>query len=214
MRVKICGITELSEAKLCIEVGADALGFLVGITHLAEDKIKPEVAREIIKKIPPFVSTVAVTHLTGALDIIELCKYINASTVQIHNSMSVDDVVLIRSKMPTLKIIKTFHIDNKVRLDVIDSYLGIVDAILLDTRTTERLGGTGLIHDWNVSKEITSKVSMPVILAGGLTPFNLAEAINTVKPLFAVDVNSGVETNAKKDIVKVRDFINIARGTN
>ena len=84
-----------------------------------------------------------------------------------------------------------------------------MDGIILDSRTTDRLGGTGLTHDWSISRRIVEELPLPVILAGGLTPDNLEAAINAVHP-YAVDVNSGVETDQKKDPEKVRKFIEIA----
>ena len=214
MRVKVCGITSLEEAELCVNAGADALGFLVGITHLAEDKIDKEDARDIIKRIPPYISTVAVTHLIDADEVIKLCRFLSVSTVQIHNSMSVSEIKKIREKLPATKIIKTFHIDSHLSMDELSRYVGIADAFLLDTRTETRLGGTGLTHDWNVSSEIVRTVDAPFILAGGLTPKNLKDALQTVFPLFGVDVNSGVETNGKKDFEKVKDFIDEAKKKN
>jgi len=211
MRVKICGITSLDEAKLCIDAGADALGFLVGITHLAEDKIDKKKAREIIEKIPPYVSTVAVTHLTDAEEVIDLCRFINVSTVQIHNTMSPEDVVRIKRAAPAMKIVKTFHVNDQLSMEDIRRFIGIADAILLDTKTETRLGGTGLTHDWTVSSRIAKEINVPIILAGGLKPDNLKNALDRVSLLFGVDVNSGVETDGRKDRCKVKKFIEVAK---
>jgi len=212
MRVKICGITSLDEAKMCLSMGADALGFLVGITHSAEDKIAHHDACEIIKKLPPFVSTVAVTHLTDADEVIDLCKYLNVTTVQIHNTMSIANVKKVRDALPMVKIIKNFHVDKQLSIESIKEFRGIVDAILLDTRTEDRLGGTGITHDWTISSKIAKEVDLPIILAGGLNPDNLRDAIDGISPLYGVDVNSGVETAGKKDKHKVGRFVEIAKG--
>ena len=210
MRVKICGITNLNDAKCAVDAGADALGFLAGITHLAEDKIDISDASDIIKQLPPFVTKVAVTHYTSSEDIIPILKITNVDTVQLQNEITIEAIEEIINILPYLKVIKAISIIDESSIEKARRFDGIVDALLLDSRTTDRLGGTGNTHDWNISKQIVGIVKCPVILAGGLTPANLMNAIELTKP-FAVDVNSGVETNGIKDKEKVKDFIRIAR---
>ncbi|HJJ64238.1 MAG TPA: phosphoribosylanthranilate isomerase, partial [Methanocorpusculum sp.] len=85
------------------------------------------------------------------------------------------------------------------------------DAILLDSRTADRLGGTGITHDWSISAKIVSAVSKPVILAGGLKPENLFEAMSVVKP-YAVDVHSGVKQDGVRDFLRTEEFVRTAHG--
>ena len=209
MKAKICGINSLSEMKIALDSGADAIGFLVGITHLAEDKIDIPIACELSKRVPPFVSSVAVTHLQTAMDIISLLKQLKVDTVQLHNDIDLTEIVKIRKALPYLKIIKSVSITGKESVLRARKYVGYADGIILDSRTKERLGGTGITHDWSISRTIVEESPIPVILAGGLTPDNLREAIETVHP-YAVDVNSGVETKQKKDPEKVKQFVQIA----
>ncbi|CVI70774.1 N-(5'-phosphoribosyl)anthranilate isomerase [Eubacteriaceae bacterium CHKCI004] len=209
MKAKICGINSLSEMKIALDSGADAIGFLVGITHLAEDKIDIPTACELSKRVPPFVSSVAVTHLQTAMDIISLLKQLKVDTVQLHNDIDLTEIVKIRKALPYLKIIKSVSITGKESVLIARKYVGYADGIILDSRTKERLGGTGITHDWSISRTIVEESPIPVILAGGLTPDNLREAIETVHP-YAVDVNSGVETKQKKDLEKVKQFVQIA----
>lgn len=209
MKAKICGINSLSEMKIALDSGADAIGFLVGITHLAEDKIDIPTACELSKRVPPFVSSVAVTHLQTAVDIISLLKQLNVDTVQLHNDIELIEIVKIRKALPYLKIIKSVSITGRESVLIARKYVGYADGIILDSRTKERLGGTGITHDWSISRTIVEESPIPVILAGGLTPDNLREAIETVHP-YAVDVNSGVETKQKKDLEKVKQFVQIA----
>lgn len=209
MRAKICGLNQWQDVQVALDAGADALGFLVGITHLAEDKVTPETARELIRRCPCFVSRVAVTHLQLAKDIVPLVKYIGADTVQLHNDMEPEEIRKVRRELPWAKRIKSVSVQGMEAADSAKSYEGLVDAIILDSRTRERLGGTGLTHDWNISRAIVDSVNMPVILAGGLNPKNVRDAINTVHP-FAIDVNSGVETAGRKDPEKVKAFVNTA----
>lgn len=212
MKAKICGINTWENAKIALDCGADALGFLVGITHLAEDKINVEDAKVIIDKLPPFVSTVAVTHLQDTDKIIEMCKFLGVSTLQIHDYISPEEVAACKRNLPGVKIIKAVHVidGNKAgTIAMAHLFEAVADALLLDSRTAERLGGTGITHDWNISWEIVCEMNIPVILAGGLTDKNVFDAVTKVRP-YAVDVNSGVETNGNKDAEKVRQFISNA----
>lgn len=209
MKAKICGINSVEEMNTAIRAGADALGFLVGITHLAEDKTDIPTARELIRQIPPFISRVAVTHLQTADEIVPLLKELNVDTVQLHNDITLNEIEKIRNYFPWLNIIKSVSVTGEESVTSARQFVGYVNAVILDSRTEERLGGTGLTHDWSISRRIVETLPLPVILAGGLTPDNLKSAIETVHP-YAVDVNSGVETNNKKDPVKTATFIQIA----
>jgi len=210
MKIKICGIDSLESLQAAVKAGADAIGFVVRNTHLAEDAIEPDKAKELISLIPPFISTVAVTHLTDVDEIVGLVKHMEATTVQIHAYVPPEDVMLVRQRLKGIKIIKAVHVIDREAIRQARSFEPHVDAILLDSRTKERLGGTGITHDWNISREIVEKCKKPVILAGGLNPDNVFDAVVKVRP-FAVDVNSGVETDRIKDLAKVIRFINRAR---
>lgn len=213
MRAKICGINTWDNAKIALDCGADALGFLVGITHLAEDKIEVEDAKRIIDKIPPFVSTVAVTHLQDVKKIIDLCRFLGVTTLQIHDYISPEEVAVCKKELPTVKMIKAVHVidgDKTGTIAMARSFEKVADALLLDSRTAERLGGTGKVHDWNISREIVDEMNIPVMLAGGLTDQNVYDAVMKVRP-YAVDVNSGVETDGNKNWDKVYGFITNAK---
>lgn len=206
MRAKICGINNIEDVNVALKAGADALGFLVGITHLAEDKISKEDAKDLISNLPPFISTVAVTHLTSVDAIVDMVKYLGVTTVQIHDYIPPQEVKQVRDLLPGVKIIKAVHVMAEDSIEIARSFEPYVDALLLDSRTKDRLGGTGMTHDWNISAKIVQEVKKPVILAGGLTADNVYEAVKKVKP-YGVDVNSGVETGNRKDYVKVSKFI-------
>ncbi len=211
MKIKICGIRNQDDAKVALDAGADALGFLVGITHLAEDKISNEEAKAIIESLPPLVSPVAVTHLADVQKIIALIKYLGVNTVQIHDYIEPIQVKTIRENLPGVKIIKSVHVEGDNAIEMAKLFEPYAHAILLDSRTADRLGGTGITHDWDISARLVKCISLPVILAGGLTPGNVYEAVCKVKP-YAVDVNSGVEdTKGNKNFFKVQLFIGEAR---
>jgi len=207
MRTKICGIRNIGDATIAIKAGANAVGFLVGITHLAEDKIKEKDAKEVISNLPPFVSSVMVTHLTNKKEIVELATYLNVNTIQIHDYIPPEDVTYVRNKMKFCKIIKAVHVlDEQESFDMTCNFEVVCDALLLDSRTQDRLGGTGMVHDWNISKKIVLMSKIPVILAGGLTDNNVYDAVKKILP-YGVDVNSGVEIDGWKNYEKVKKFV-------
>ena len=207
MKIKICGIRNLTDASIAIKAGANAVGFLVGITHIAEDKIDEKDAQEIIRWIPPFISSVMVTHLTDKNEIMDLATKLNVSAIQIHDYISPNDVACIRNKMKFCKIIKAVHVlSEHESIKMAREFEIVCDALLLDSRTQDRIGGTGLVHDWNISKKIISTSKIPVILAGGLSDLNVYEAVKKTVP-YGVDVNSGVEIDGWKNYEKVKKFI-------
>ena len=213
MVVKFCGINKREYAEMAVELGADFVGFLVGITHLAEDKLTNEQARSIISATDFRSSTpIAVTHLQNADEIVKTMREIGVSAVQIHDCITPEGINVIRDAFPQGYIIKAVHVDSMERsLEKALLFEEYADAIILDSRTSERLGGTGVTHDWNISREIVKQLKKPVFLAGGLTPENLAAAIDFVHP-YGVDVNSGVEVGGEKDYDKMKRFIEIAKG--
>jgi phosphoribosylanthranilate isomerase len=216
MKVKICGITNIEDAMQAISFGADALGFQVGMRHKTEDEISPEEAKAIVASLPPFVSYVMVTHLLDAKTIISLLKLIpRITTVQLHeDDIDLKEISAIREKIPSVRIIKAIHVvvdGSDSPLQKLHNYDGIADALILDSvnMKEDRIGGTGMTHDWTLSKKMVDSSHLPVFLAGGLTQDNVQYAIRSVGP-YAVDVNSGVKisrTSRRKDPVKVRDFI-------
>ena len=210
MRAKVCGIRNYEDAMTAISAGADAVGFLVGITHLAEDKISKEEAKTIIEKLPPFVSKVLVTHLTDRTEIVETAKYMGVDTIQIHDYIPPQDVDFVKKELPYCRVIKAIHVmDRGEALKMLEEFDGHCDAVLLDSRTKDRIGGTGLTHDWAISSEIVEKANCPVILAGGLNDTNTYEAVKQVHP-YAIDANSGVEVEGFKSYDKIKAYIDNA----
>lgn len=207
MKVKVCGIRNWEDASTAIEAGADAIGFLVGITHLAEDKIGDYSAKAIIQKMPPFVSSVLVTHLTNPDKILKLADFLNVTTIQIHDYIPPEQVLYIKQSLPKCKIIKAVHVSSEAdTMELMQLFQKSCDALLLDSRTKDRLGGTGLTHDWNISQKVVESSALPVILAGGLTDENVYQAVEKTCP-YGVDANSGIETGSWKDAEKVRRFV-------
>jgi len=211
VRVKICGIKSIDEVWMAVNAGANAFGLIVGATHKTEDVLKPEDANHILKKAPPYISSVLVTHLTTAKEILTIYMKVPACDIQLQDNISIDEIDRLRRDLKHVKLIKAIHVVNKDALETAKYFAPNVDALLLDSKTRFRIGGTGKVHDWNISRDIVESIEIPVILAGGLTPENVVEAIKKVRP-FGVDVNTGVKfPDGSKDPQLVKDFVSHAR---
>jgi phosphoribosylanthranilate isomerase len=210
--VKVCGIQTPDEASAALAYGATALGVLVGLTHRAEDEIGEAEARAIVRRLPAHAEAVLVTHLPDPDRVAALAASIGARTVQVHGDMAVADLRRLRALSSEARLLKAVHVTGDDALGRALSYAAHADALVLDSRTADRLGGTGRTHDWSISARIVDAVApLPVYLAGGLRPENVAEAVARVRPA-GVDVNSGVEdANGRKDAERMRDFVACAR---
>jgi phosphoribosylanthranilate isomerase len=209
MRVKICGIKRVEDVIMAAYCGADAIGLLVGQKHNSDDFIDIGLAQKIVKECPPYISPVLVTHLDDAEEISNLAYQIGVTSIQLHSDCTVDSIISLRKTLPHIKIIKNFHVNGLEVIHAMKPYEAVVDAFILDTLdlANDKVGGTGLVHDWNISKKIVKDVSRPVILAGGLTPENVEEAIRLVKP-YGVDASSGLkDSNSFKDKMKMFNFV-------
>ncbi|TSC87132.1 MAG: phosphoribosylanthranilate isomerase [Parcubacteria group bacterium Gr01-1014_8] len=210
VKVKICGNTSKETALAALSYGADMLGFIVNVSG-SKTSITPEQAREIISALPSG-ETVVVTTATDAQEIKRLAQETGVSTIQYHGEVSPETIAKIKDELPNIAAWKVIHVKDESAIDEARKYESIVDAILLDTAQGGQIGGTGTTHDWNISRIIAGDYSKPIILAGGLNPDNVEEAIRVVKP-YAVDVNSGVtNSDGSKDLEKVKLFIERAKG--
>jgi phosphoribosylanthranilate isomerase len=211
LHVKICGIRSLAEAHAALEAGADALGFLVGLDYPSDDALEPEAARAIAVRLPPLVRRVLVTHRTNAAEVVALFLASACDTLQLHGDFPGARAPELRAALPGVRIARVVHVDGEAALRRAQEAAAWADALHLDTRTGARLGGTGVTHDWSLSARIVAAAPTPVMLAGGLTPDNVAEAVGRVRP-FGVDVNSGVEdARGAKDRALLRAFVAAAR---
>jgi len=192
VKTKICGITNMEDALLAAELGADALGFI--FVKTSPRRIRPSAARKIVLELPPFIVPVGVVADLEHDDILELIDETGICCVQLHGNESAKQL----AKFP-VPVYKSFRVNNEFNPETLRRYKG--SAYLLDTHVEGTLGGTGKTFDWDVA--IKAKAYGRIILAGGLTPENIAEAIQKVQP-YAVDVNSGVESvPGKKDNSKL-----------
>jgi phosphoribosylanthranilate isomerase len=198
VRVKICGVTNAEDALLACELGADA----IGLNFFPESPrcVTPFVAGNIVHKLPPFVAAVGVFVNWKPEAVIALAKALQLVGAQLHGDETPDDVSEVAEKLQVIKALRPAQGSKPADLN---RYRNAA-AILLDAAGTGKYGGSGETADWEYAREAAK--SHRVILAGGLTPANVAEAIRNVKP-YAVDVASGVESKpGKKDAGKLREF--------
>lgn len=196
--VKICGITNCEDASVAVRLGADALGFIFAPSPR---RITPQKARAIIDTIPPFAKTVGVFVNEGYSAIREIMHYCGLDLVQLHGD---EPPLFCHGLMPFT--IKTLRIKDEASLHWIQAYYGKVRALLLDTYSKDKAGGTGKTFDWKLALKI-KKQGIPIILSGGLGPSNILSALSTVKP-YGVDVNSGVEEHpGKKSHILIKELM-------
>lgn len=212
MKVKICGIKSESELTFALNAGVDAVGFITDVPVDTPRKINLELAASLISKVPVFVTSVMVIMPENADIAIDMIQKAQPSAVQVHNDLDITELVKIKGS--GINLIKTIKVSQDSTPDEIlkqvDALKGVADAVLLDTAIGGKTGGTGVTHNWDISAEVIRRSSIPIILAGGLIPENVGEAVQTVCP-YAVDTASGVETGGTKDKNKVTEFIRNAK---
>jgi phosphoribosylanthranilate isomerase len=208
--IQIAGVSNDAEAKLILDCGINLLGFPLRLPVNKEDLTELEAAK-IIKSLKPPNHGIVITYLKKADDIVKFCKELGCSIIQLHGPIEVSELKKLKSIFPELVVIKSL-VTGKYSVEelktIIDEQYEFVDAFITDTYNpaTGATGATGLLHDWNISKELVQYSSKPVILAGGLTHENVYDAIITVKPA-GVDSHTGVENlNSEKDRNKVEMF--------
>lgn len=198
-RVKICGIRSERDLRTVVAAGVDAIGLICGVdTYLSEDKLEPAQAFRLARLVPPFVSVTLVTHLTDPPAILALADRIGVDTVQLHGDVTPQQTAQVFARRAGRRITQRVHVLDEGAVVLARAFADVCDAIHLDSRTPQRVGGTGHTHDWAISRRVVdamSELGRPVILAGGLTPENVVSAIEAVRP-YAVDANSGVEDDA------------------
>jgi phosphoribosylanthranilate isomerase len=203
-RIKACGIMSRSELFDAVRAGVDAVGFVVEIED-SRHRLSASEAADLIRLVPVFTKSVAVIAPRNVQDAVELAARTGADVLQVHGSLAAADLAELKGRVHQ-KLVAAVAAGSEVA----KSYAASADAILLDTQAFGKLGGTGIVHDWDQSAEMARMLKIPVILAGGLRPGNVAEAIRKVRP-YAVDVSSGIETKGKKDPEKMASFVREVR---
>jgi phosphoribosylanthranilate isomerase len=210
VKIKVCGITREENLKTAVSAGVDAIGFIVGVPSSPRNLTVEEVQR-LMHKIPIFIDRVAVLVLDDIDQSIEICETLHPSTIQVHGgSPSLAD--RFHREMGGIPMIRAVDAKSGDATNDAREAARLYDAVLLDTLNEKKWGGTGTVHDWNMSRDIAEMIRpKPLILAGGLTPENVREAVRIVKP-YAIDVSSGVEASpGVKDPKKIIEFVKRAK---
>ncbi len=200
IKIKVCGTTNLKDALFAVDSGADAIGFI--FYKKSPRYILQKEAKDIVAKLPPFVETVGVFVNETSDKVNRIAEQCKLTAIQLHGDESPAFCRRIKRR-----VIKAFRVKDT------NSFKGMADydvsGFLLDSHNDDAKGGTGKIFDWNLA--LRAKKQGPIILAGGLNPYNVFTAIHRVKP-YGVDVCSGVEISPGiKDSVKIDEFIKSVR---
>lgn len=197
-RIKVCGMREMAEVAAVVGAGVDAIGLI--FVEKSPRYIDPERAREIVGSLPPFVDAVGVFVDQKIAVVNDIVRYCGLTKVQLHGEESPAYCAEIGCR-----VLKAFRVRESMTSEDLVSYGEVVSGFLFDTFHEKMAGGTGQTFDWQLLEKLSAP--RPIVLAGGLTPDNVGEAVRQVRP-FAVDLNSGVEFEpGRKDIDKVRAAI-------
>jgi phosphoribosylanthranilate isomerase len=207
--IKICCITNKTDLKIAIDAGAEALGFVSkmpsGPGVISETEIKSLAAYA-----PGSMLTFLLTSLTDPRAIIAQVLYCRTNAIQLVNYIALNKIPILQQALPKITLMNVIHVNTADDIGLAKKYEPVSDYMLLDSGNlkgqVQTLGGTGMVHNWDISARIVDTIKVPVWLAGGLHAGNVADAIKKVHP-FGVDVCSGVRSNGLLDAGKVREFI-------
>jgi len=209
VRAKVCCIRDREELSAAVAHGASAVGFVSDMPS-GPGVIPDDVIAELVPLVPEAVWSELLTSLTGAEEIIEQQQRLGPRALQLCHPLPEADLVKLRDALPGVTLVHVVHVAGPESVLEAVRIAPLVDGLLLDTGRREgpdpELGGTGRVHDWSLSAEVVRTVEVPVFLAGGLNPSNVAEAIRQVRP-FGVDVCSGVRTDDRLDVEKLARFM-------
>ena len=213
-RVKICCISSKDEALTAISYGASAIG-LVGKMPSGPGPIPDELIAEIVKTVPPPIATFLLTSETSAEGIIKHQQSVMTNTIQMVDELKTGTYAQIRKALPGVKLVQVIHVIGEQSVSEAIRLSHFVDALLLDSGNpnlpVKELGGTGRIHNWELSREIRESIAIPLFLAGGLNPDNVRAAIEFVQP-FGIDLCSGVRTDGRLDNEKLAKLFHAIAG--
>jgi phosphoribosylanthranilate isomerase len=202
-RVKVCGLTTHGDLRTAVGAGADAVGLISHVETDTPREIPPDLAVELARAAPPFVTTVLVTMPATPDAAVDLAGRVQPDVVQVHGDLTVGDLAYLSS-----------NVSGDVMAAVTPEAAGdldtVADALVVDSLDEAGAGGTGETHDWAATRELVTSLASPIVLAGGLTPDNVAAAVEAVDP-YAVDVASGVEARpGRTDPEAVTAFVRAA----
>lgn len=200
--MKICGVTNGVDLQAVVETGADAVGLITDVSIDSPREIDTSTAADLAARAPPLLTTTLVTMPSDPSEAVDTVRTVAPDAVQLHAAFDADELGYVRAETET-KVIPVVAADDTERARAIDE---AADAILVDTDGPSG-GGTGETADWDAAATLSRELASPVILAGGLTPDNVARAVSEVEP-FGVDTASGVErSGGAKDHTAVARFV-------
>ncbi len=213
--VQVAGIIDAAEADMVIAEGADWIGFALRLPS-GKDDIAEQDAAAIIKGLDAPHAGVLISYLTDAQEVSDFCHELGVVAVQLHGDVATEELRRLKEIRPELFVLKSLvvkedNVDELLKL--VDETHPYVDMYITDTfdPKTGAKGATGLTHDWSVSAELVRRSPKPLMMAGGLNPENVGDAIRTVRPA-AVDAHTGLEgPDGRKDRAKVAKFVTEAR---
>ena len=195
IRIKICGITSVYDARMVATFAIHAIG--LNFVKRSPRRINQRTAKEIIEKLSPLVRPVLIFEDERLSEVMYLCDALSINVIQLHGKEPVSYCHDLKRFNKSIKIIKAFP-TKETSLSELNAYKRVCDSFLLDSYDrNDKIGGTGKPSDWTLAQEIVSKSRIPIILAGGINPYNVHSAIKRVKP-YGIDVNSGVESRVGK----------------
>lgn len=207
MRVKICGITRETDLRVAAAAGADAIGVVADVSVETPREVTVGRARDLVAAAPPFLSTTLVTMPSDPAEAAALAERVDADHLQVHGLTDPDAVARVRDGVSARLLVAAAADDPAT----VRAVAPAADGVLVDSADDAGGGGTGETHDWTATRALVADLDAPVVLAGGLTPDNVARAIRTTEP-YGVDVASGVErAGGEKDHDAVRAFVRAAR---
>ncbi|WP_254545657.1 phosphoribosylanthranilate isomerase [Halomarina pelagica] len=205
-RVKLCGLTTRRDRDAAVDAGADAVGVISGVSVDTHREVDPGTAADLVAGTPEGVTTTLVTMPDSPGAAADLVERVRPDEVQVHG-LSPEDVAAI-ARAVDAPVVAAVGADDPDAA----AYARAASALLVDTPSADGGGGTGETHDWTRTRAVVESADVPVVLAGGLTPENVAGAVETVRP-FGVDAASGVERpNGEKDHGAMRAFVAAVRG--
>jgi phosphoribosylanthranilate isomerase len=216
VRVKICCIGSVEEAQLAIAHGASAVG-LVSRMPSGPGVIAEDLIAEIVASVPPGVASFLLTSEIDVPAIIDQQRRTRVNTLQLVDALQAGAHQQLREALPGIAIVQVVHVVGEQSIAEAIAIAPHVDSILLDSGNpaapVKELGGTGRIHNWEISRGIRQSIHCPLFVAGGLQPANVREAIRQIGP-YGLDVCGGVRTNGKLDAAKLRDFFREVEAAN
>jgi len=207
-RVKVCGVTRAADREAVVAAGADAVGVICDVPVDTPREVDAGTAADLLAGVPPLVTGVLVTMPSTVEEAVDLAETVDPDALQVHGGLSPGELGALGRRLGGDLVVAV-----DADADDIRDYAEPADALLVDSVDADGGGGTGETHDWERTREVVADLDVPVILAGGLTPDNVAAAVETVDP-FGVDVATGVERGAdgdrvggEKDHEAVREFV-------